>query len=241
MEFNEQSRLHRLLAKWLIRFKFIKRSPYDLSEINQEISTHLPVSFTINIPSGSGELTLTETKLNVDATTDTITADAFCHFKVTVANTNIYNAYISLILEGRLDYAKNEKIISPADVSVRSTKLISDERSMIKDTRTLIIDLLPEPIKTVFISSFVMSDAILRTIGISELTKYLSLYLSGSKQRILDYHHEEIESLILDYLYSDDFKYPLDESVFEEQLFAQYGQDIQVQEGQLFFIFHPED
>ncbi|MBT8448427.1 MAG: hypothetical protein KJO69_01995 [Gammaproteobacteria bacterium] len=239
MELNDQSRLHRFLAKSLIRWKFIKRSPLELDLVNQEIRDLLPSSFMINIPSGAGELTLDDAVLSIDD--DIIVAEALCHFKVTVANNNIYNAYIRLTLDGKIVYDLDSKVISPSNVRVVSTKLISDKRSMIKDTRTLIIDLLPEPIKTVFISSFVMSDSILKTIGVSELLKYLSLYLSGSKQRVLDYHHQEIENLILGYLNSDVFNHQLDSTDFQQQLFAEYGQEITIQDGQIFFVFHPEN
>ena len=238
MEFNDQSRFHRFLAKWLIRWKFIKRSPLELALVNQEIKDLLPSSFMINIPSGNGELSLNDAVLTINE--DIIVADALCHFKVTVANNNIYNAYIRVTLDGKITYDIDTKVISPSNVRVVSTKLISDKRSMIKDTRTLIIDLLPEPIKTVFISSFVMSDSILKTIGVSELLKYLSLYLSGSKQRVLDYHHQEIENLILGYINSDVFNHELDRTDFEQQLFAEYGQEITIQDGQIFFVFHPE-
>lgn len=239
MEFNDQSKLHRFLAKWFIRLKILKRSPFDFSDVNPEINTLLPTSFMIIIPGGSGELTIDEAKLNVD--TETIVAEVLCHLKVIVARNTIYNAYIRLTLDGKLDYSKTDKIISPKDVRVLSTQLISDDRSMIKDTRKLIIDLLPEPIKTLFISTLVMSDSIVKTIGINEMAKYLSLYLSGSKQRILDYHHEEIETKIVDYLNSEAFNYELDDTIFEEQLFAQFGEEVIIEDGQVFFVFHPEN
>jgi hypothetical protein len=239
MEFNDQSRLHRFLATWLIRLKFIKQIPADLDLVNQDLASELPISFAISIPGGSGDLTLTDVQVSIDEVTNTILADLLCDFVVTVAGTIIYQAYIQIILEGNVTYDQETKIIKPVNVRVRSTELIATKRSMIKDTRSLIVDRLPEPIKTVFISSFITTDAILKTIGVNELVKYLSLYLSGSKQRILDYHHVDIENTILNYIETGHLTYQLDESIFEEQLFADYGQEIAVNNGQLLYIFHP--
>lgn len=240
MELNTESKFHRLVAKWLIRFKRIKQVPVDINIANELVAPELPVSFAISIPSGTGDLEVQDVRFHLDEHKDVITADILCHFTVSVAGTAIYKTYLHLVLDGGLAYSREEKTITPTEVKVRTLQLIENKSSMIKDTRELLISYLPEQLKTLFISSFVMTDAILKRVGINDLTKYLTLYLSGSKQRILDYHHQEIENTIIHYVDSGTFSYLMDETVFEEQLFAEYGQDVVISDGHIYFIFHQE-
>jgi hypothetical protein len=71
----------------------------------------------------------------------------------------------------------------------------------------------------------------------SEANSYLQMYLSGSKQKVLDYHKPQIEKLIVDLAAGDDMQYSLDINDFEEGLFIQYGKEVIVEEGNLRFKF----
>jgi hypothetical protein len=71
----------------------------------------------------------------------------------------------------------------------------------------------------------------------SEANSYLQMYLSGSKQKILDYHKPQIENIIVELAASEDMQYSLDTNDFEENLFIQYGKEVVVEERHLRFKF----
>ena len=239
MQNKIQSKFQHFVARMLVRFKLIKKVPVDIEDVNQLISPQLPVSFEITIPGGDGELTILDVELSLDKNRDLISAQILCNFSVKVNRTIIYNTHLQLALDANLDYSKTSKTISPVDIKKKSLQLISDKYSVIKDTKTLITGFLPEPLKTVFATTLATTGLFLETMGISDMVKYLSLYLTGSKQRILNYHHLEIENKIISFAESGSLSYQLDESDFDEQLFAEYGEQVTIKNGQLLFIFHP--
>jgi len=227
-----------MVAKLLVRFKLIKMVPMEIVEINQMITPQLPISFDISIPGGEGELTVLEAELSIGNNGDSIAVQILCNFSVNMSKSNIYNSHIQLILDTKPDYCKINKTISPTEIKVVSMQLISDEYSMIQNPRKLIAKFLPEPLRTMFVTTLLTTNALLDSIGKNEMLKYLTLYLSGSKQRILDYHHADIENKIIKYTQSEAFCYQLDEADFDEKLFAEMGEQVMVNDEQLLFYFH---
>jgi len=75
----------------------------------------------------------------------------------------------------------------------------------------------------------------------NELINYLELFSSGSKQQVLDYHKKDIAQLVLAKVEQQDWRYLLDESDFEEQLFAEFGQEVAVENEHLVFKFHLDE
>jgi hypothetical protein len=71
----------------------------------------------------------------------------------------------------------------------------------------------------------------------SEANSYLQVYLSGSKQKVLDYHKPQIESTIVALAAGGGMQYSLDVNDFEEGLFIQYGKKVVVEQGHLRFKF----
>lgn len=76
------------------------------------------------------------------------------------------------------------------------------------------------------------------TAGMSdEAMAYLQLYLSGSKQRVLDYHKPQLEALITTLAEENYLEYPLDKSDWQELLFFYYGKTVAIEEQELRFKF----
>ncbi len=228
----------RFMTRMMIRFKTVRKVPVDIKDINEIISPQLPASFELTIPGGVGELSILDVDLALEKNSDSVSAELLCNFSVKVKTSTIYNNHLKLTLQAKPDYSAQNKTISLADIKINSMELVSDEYSVIKDTRTLITGFLPEPLKSIFASTLSASSGLLESIGISEMVKYLSLYLTGSKQRIIEYHHTEIENKIIKFAKSESFSYRLDEAVFEEQLFADFGKQVVIENGQLIFVFH---
>jgi hypothetical protein len=71
----------------------------------------------------------------------------------------------------------------------------------------------------------------------SEANSYLQMYLSGSKQKVLDYHKPQIENIIVELAASEEMQYSLNIDDFEESLFIQYGKEVVVEDRHLRFKF----
>jgi len=234
-----KSNFQYFIATFLVRWKFIRESSIEINEINQLISPQLPVSFEMVIPGGEGKLIILDVEIAPAESGDCITAQILCNFSVNINKNRIYNTHLHLELQAKSDYCKINKTISPSGIQVTAMQLIADQYSMIKDTRKLIATFLPEPMKTVFLTTLLTTGKLLETLGKNDIVKYLSLYLTGNKQRILDFHHKDIENNIINFAKSGSLSYQLDETDLDEKLFLNFGHQVQVVNEQLLFIFHP--
>lgn len=76
------------------------------------------------------------------------------------------------------------------------------------------------------------------TAGSSDLASdYLHIYLSGSKQKVLDYHKPQITQLIEEIKQDPELSYEMDEADWQEKLFREYGKQVIVEEGCVRFKF----
>ncbi|MCP4412080.1 MAG: hypothetical protein GY808_05880 [Gammaproteobacteria bacterium] len=209
------------------------------SDVNEIVSPQLPMTFDIPVSGGKGELTLLEVELSSGEPEDRILVQIIANFSVSMGKTQIYNSHLQLKLLTKPDYNKAKKLLSAADIKMISMELISDRYSMIKDTPKTLASLLPEPFKSMFVTTLVTTGIVMDTFGKSDLTRYLSLYLTGNMQRILDFHHNDIEKIIINYAKSESLAYQLDETDLEEKFFAEFGEKVNIENKLLMFHFHP--
>ncbi len=222
----------------MVKWKFIKQVPLEVDHTNYLIKPYLPANFDISIPSGSGELSILKVELHIPDNSDFIVADVLCNFSVTINHSIIYNTHLSIQIAARPIFHKQKSKIKFSDFNITSMKLISDKDSVLKNTRSLITGFLPEPLKSIFASTISLTEGVLSSIGMNELVSYLTLYLAGSTKTVFAYHRKEIEKKILIFANSDELAYELDQSSFEEKLFADYGKDVAIENGKIMMIFH---
>ncbi len=230
--------LKQLFSRLLVRFKFIKQFPLDIEHINQLIAPLLPVQFEIDIPGGAGELDILSVDLDILSPDDVIYGDVLCNFSVTVNRSIIFNTHLKIQLTATPYYLKQARKIALNNVKVTAMSLISDKDSVLKNTKSLISSFLPEPIKSIFSSTFSITEGVIAGLGANELVSYLTLYLSGSTRTIFEYHRGQIETKIVEYISNEDFSYQLDENDFHEKLFADFGQQVAIKNGTIRMIFH---
>jgi len=235
---SPKNRWQQFLAKLLVRFKWVKKAPVEIDEINQLVNQQLPVVYDLATPGGRGELSILEMTITIPSRGNCLQAELLCNFSASVKQTVIYNTHLQLTLDAQPDYCQENKMIGVSNVRITALNLISDQYSLIKDTRTLMSSLLPEPFKSIFNITLSSTQVMLKNKTVNGIVKYLSLYSSGSKQRVIDYHRADIEQQIIQATQNSKVKYRLDESVFEEKLFAEYGQKITIEDGRVYFIFH---
>jgi hypothetical protein len=226
-----------LLAKCLIRLKRLKHVDHSADEINQLIQPHLPLTFPISVPKGEGRFTLSKTNISMPINADYIQAEVLGNIEVTYLANPIYRAHIVLVVQAKPHYEKTRKNVLLIDLRIIDIHLLNDEYSILKDTSNLINMFVPSPVLSMVTDSMKTAFSIMTGTTASEANSYLQMYLSGSKQKVLDYHKPQIENIITDLAASEDMQYSLDINDFEEGLFAQYGKKVVIEQGHLRFKF----
>jgi len=237
-----KTRLQQFITRLLVRFKQVKRAPVDIEEINLLVNEPLPEVFELATPGGEGELSILGVTISIEACSENpekecLHAEILCNFSVKVKQSIIYNTHLMLMLETQPNYCVESKTIGIIEPKITELQLISDKYSLIKDTSSLMGGLIPKSLKPILDVTLFSTKAILNTKTVSNVTKYLSIYTAGSKQKVIDYHRADIENRIIQLTQNNAMSYQMNDTVFEEKLFADFGVEIVIDDGKLFFVF----
>jgi len=225
-------------AKLAIRSKWVKEASYTQDELNEMLATNFPQTLPVPLINSEGELTLLNAELSMPLGQDKLHIQLLCAFKISVAGHDIYRAHLIVCGTVLPYYVAVEKSIRIKDMKLTELRLVNDDYAFIGSSTELATLFMPKAFKYLLFSSMHLTLSVLKGIVPNSLLNYLNLYSSGSKQKVLDYHHADIENLLIKKVEQEDWLYPLDETDFEEQLFAEFGQTIAVEEGVLVFKFH---
>ncbi|NCP64403.1 MAG: hypothetical protein GW763_07520 [Paraglaciecola sp.] len=225
------------LAPWLIRFKKLTHASYSVAEINQLITPHLPAHFPIAVPKGQGTVTLISAEVSIPLNASLLHAQVVGALDIQYLGNPIYRAHILVFITALPYYDCEEKTVCLKTPSISEIRLVNDEYALLKDSASLLKLFVPSQVRSL-VSGTVKTALSMLTGGTStEMNDYLQIYLDGSKQRILDYHKPQLEKLITRLAAGDDISYRLDESNWQEKLFALHGKTVAVEEGELRFKF----
>ncbi len=230
-------KLRLFAAKLMIKFGKLKHAEYSSAELKEIIDKYLPIGFKIDVPVGKGDLTLLEAQISMPKNCNVINIEILGSIIIGPVGSPIYRAHLIVKLEAHPIYEPATNTVSVDKVLVADMQLVNDEYAIIEDSRDLLSLLFPRPLQNL-LSGTVKSAFGLMTGGVSDVaSNYLKLYLSGSKQRVFDYHRPQIETLVNDFAKTDALRYELDPANFEEQLFCLYGKEVAVEDGLLRFKF----
>lgn len=210
---------------------------YSVDDISQLIQPHLPISLPISVPKGEGRFTLSKANITMPVHSNYIQAEVLGGIEVTYLANPIYRAHVALVVQATPQYEPTTKNILLTHIRVTDIHMLNDEYSIIKDTSSLINQFVPSPVLSMVTGTMKTAFSIMTGTTTSEANSYLQVYLSGSKQKVLDYHKPQIESIIVGLAAGKDMQYSLDIDDFEENLFIQYGQTVIVEQGHLRFKF----
>ena len=228
------------LARCLIRFKRLTHVDYTVGEISQLIQpyfSHLPLKLPISVPRGDGCFTLSKVNISIPLNSNYIQAEVLGSIEITYLANPIYRAHIVLVVKAMPKYDHITKNILLTDISITDINMLNDEYSILKDTSSLINLFVPSPVLSMVTGTMKTAFSIMTGTTASEASRYLELYLSGSKQKVLDYHKPQIENIIAALAASEDMQYCLHKNDFEENLFIQYGKEVTVEQGNVRFKF----
>ncbi|NMP30775.1 DUF1439 domain-containing protein [Thalassotalea sp. M1531] len=231
-------KLNSLLIRLMIRFKCVREVKYSQQELNEMLATNFPHSMSLSLPGSQGMLTLLNAELSMPSDDSHLHIQLFCGFTVSVAGHDIYRAHLLVVGTVTPYYVASEKSIRLKQMQLTEVRLVNDDYAFIGSSTQIATLFMPKAFKYLLATTVHIGLSLLKGLIPSELMNYLGLYSNGSKQSVLDYHKPEIERLIIAEVEQDDWCYQLDETDFEEQLFAELGQEIAVENGFLVFKFH---
>ena len=230
-------KLRILLARLLIILRRLKHSDYTAEELSALFKPHLPQIIPVEVPYGNGKLTLQKAEVSMPFTQNKIQVQLFGSFLVESLANPIYRAHVIVLIEGVPHYDVINKTVRVKQVKITDVHLVNDEYALINDTQEIIANLVPRPMQNLLAGTMKSAMGLL-TAGVSNAAlSYLKLYLSGSKQKILDYHKPQLTKLVQDMTNDEDFCYELDMQDWQEMLFAKYGKTVNVEYGVLRFKF----
>lgn len=229
--------LRLLSARILIKLGKLSHADYTPAQLTEAINLHLPETFKVDVPISKGELTLLKAKVSMPSQHKAINVDLLGSIIIGPVGTPIYRAHVSLKLDVYPIFDIASKTVKVDKMIARDVQLVNDQYAIVQDSRELLSLLLPKPLQSL-LSDSVKSAIGFMTAGGSDLAaNYMKLYLSGSKQRILDYHKPQIEALVHEFAQRDDLKYRIGSDTFEELVFQHYGKAVVVEDGHLRFKF----
>lgn len=232
-----QLKLRLFIARILIRIGRLSYVDYSAAELKNIVDNHLPETFEIDVPRGKGELTLMQADLSMPMKNRFINVELLGSLLIGSTANPIYRAHLIVILNAYPIYDELTKTVKLEKLLVSEVRLVNDKYAIIEDSRELLSLFLPKPLQSL-VGDTVKSALGIMTGGGSELaSNYMKLYLSGSKQKILDYHRPQIESLVAEFAKKEYLQYTLNDENFEEHLFCLYGKTVSVENGQLRFKF----
>lgn len=224
-----------LIARVLVKLGKLRYDDFTKDELHELISDLFPHRFMLDIPIGTGTVNVQEGEISFDNEANRIALQCLAAIHIDVANTTLYRAHLVVVVSAKPDYDEMAKTVLLTHVCVDTITLINDDYALLKDSRYVLNTFFPQGINSLVTSSL-RSAMSLFTVGTSYLaTEYLKLYLSDSKQAVLDYHKPKINQAIQEALKSINLTHTMRESHWREALFARVGKSVRVEDDRLRF------
>lgn len=234
----DRERLEQRITRWLIKFRRVKSVSMSAQEINELLDENLPETFEIPVPGCKGELIIQQAEVSMPPLKDHFVVELRCALHIETMANPIYRAHVNIGGIAWPAFDTEHGRIYLNNIKVQNIKLVQDEYALLKDTRHLMVKLMPGPLRSVLGATMKTTLNVISNSSIKDAQNYLSIYVFGNKQKVLDYHKPELEKVIKQINDNGDLSYDLDKSIFEEQLFAELGKNVRVQNGELQFVFH---
>ncbi|MBN7819019.1 hypothetical protein KJY73_05630 [Bowmanella sp. Y26] len=216
----------------LIRLGRLRHFSISATELNGMLSANLPWKLPLALPTGKGHLTVLNATVRMP--TDQFRLELLCDLQVDVNGIKLYQAHVLAVLHGRPCYMRGQGSIRAAEVNLSKLQLIQDDHFIFRSSAQILSRLVPDVLGG-------WLNASLDVLGgpvYKEARSYLDLYLSGNKQKVLEFHQPQIERQLLEQINQGQLDYKLDDNLPDERLFARLGQNVKVEDGKLLFLFH---
>ncbi|WP_018692638.1 hypothetical protein [Algicola sagamiensis] len=226
------------LIQFAIRFGWLKESRLDAAYLKQQIGQNLPETIELKVPSGEGQLRFLEFDIDIgQPSPKTLQFSFLGEIEIRLLNQTVYRVHLDLHLQVMPSYCPSQKRLSFTDMSIRDLRLIQDDYALIQDGMALIQLFIPNSLSSIVRATMAKAFEMMAQVTQVELQEYISLYLDGSKQKVLDYHRQDIECYLQALAQDGFFDYTMDSEDPEERVFIQFGKQVYVEERALIFSF----
>jgi len=233
LSFKDQCKVY--LAQWLVKWGKLTHDDFTQSELQNLVKDSFPYAFTFDIPIGTGSVNVLEGNITLDSKNNRIGLQCLASLKVVVASTTIYRAHVVFTASASPHYDKNMSTLYLTQFSTDSVTLVNDDYALIKDSQFLLTQFFPKSVNSLLGGSL-KSALSLFSAGTSDLASdYLKLYLSGSKQAVLDYHIPHIHNAIKKQITQEALSHTMRDDHWREVLFSKLGQNVRVEDNVLRF------
>jgi hypothetical protein len=233
MPFKDRCKL--LIARLLIKLGKLRFDDFTKEELHELIADLFPHRFPLNIPIGTGSVNVQEGEIAFDNENNKLVLQCLATINIDVANNTLYRAHLVVVSSAKPQYDEISKTVLLTHVNIDTITLVNDNYALIQDSRYLLNKFFPQGINNLVTSSL-RSAMSLFTVGTSDVAAdYLKLYLSGSKQAVLDYHKPQINQAIQSELNTANLSHTMRESHWREALFARVGKSVRVEDDRLRF------
>ena len=199
----------------------ITHDDFTKPELQNLVIDSFPCTFTFDIPIGTGTVTVLEGNITLDSESNRIGLQCLAALNIVVTTTTIYRAHIVFTVSASPYYDKNMSTLYLTGFSTDSVTLVN--RFFPKSVNTLI-------------GGSLKSALSLFSAGTSDIAAdYFQVYLTGSKQAVLDYHMPHINNAIKKQITQEDLSHAMRTDHWREVLFSKLGQNVRVEDNVLRF------
>lgn len=234
-ELTFKERIKLWLAQVLVKWGKLTHDDFTRQELQDLVQDVLPYTFHFDIPVGAGKISVLEGNITLDNSQNRLGIQCLASLNVEVAKSTIYRAHVIFSLSATPRYESSVSTLYLVDLTTDSITLVNDDYALIKDTQFLISKFFPKQVNSL-LGKPLRSALSLMTAGTSDIAaNYLSLYASGSKQAVLDYHKPQIHHAIAKQFSQDDLSHTMRASQWREVLFSRLGKSVRVEDDVLRF------
>jgi hypothetical protein len=225
-------------ARTLIRSKRLKEIRYNATQLNEMIGQSLPHTETFEVPGGQAELIVMTAQVSVgNNNNEGLTVKLLCSLDISSLDRQLYRAHLDVDLKALPFYYKEKKSIRFKEISMTSLTLVNDEYLLIRSTNDVIKSLTPNILKGIVNVTIGSAIGVMSEVATPAVKEYLAVFTEANKQKVLDFHRPQVEKMLSGLFSNGDIEYQLQESDFEEKIFADLGQQIDVDAHNLVFKF----
>jgi hypothetical protein len=160
-----------------------------------------------------------------------------CSIEIRSLKLQLYRAHLNVKLKIMPYYVKQDEAIRFHQAELFELQFINDEYVLVKNSSDIIRALTPNILKGIVNVTLGSTMAVLGDVASPQVKEYLGIFSDSNKQKVLEFHQGQIAKLVTELVESPEMAYPLDKNDFEEKLFADLGQRIDVEDHQLVFKF----
>ncbi|WP_343860758.1 hypothetical protein [Aliiglaciecola litoralis] len=230
-------KLNRLVAKWMIKLGKLTHVDYSISELNELVKPFFPQSMQIDVPVGKGLFTISEASVDIPRKSSHIEVQLHSSLDIDAIGNPLYRAHVLVILSLTPAYDKQHNTVSIGELELKSIHLINDQYAVINDSKQLLNMVLPKGVQNLITGTFKSAMGIMTAGSSDAASDYLRMYLSGSKQKVLDYHQPQLIKLIDELKHDPEFVFELDKHDWQQALFRQFGEKVVVEDRCVRFKF----